>query len=230
MGIGGRRMITLQKITKSYGKGRRQKRVLIDVNLDLHGNPGGFGILGAKQSGKTTLLQIVSGLMTPDSGVIRRSVFYSWPIAWRGFGRDVTGDEQVALLARMYRRDRRGLLRYVVELSGLDAKIYQPMSTYSPREKDRLMQAAAFGIDFDVYLVDEAVPGVEKTFAPRYDSLVQEILRSGRFILFSSSPSNVAAHCRSGVLLSDGVLSNIASPHELENAFRQSFFNASKSK
>jgi capsular polysaccharide transport system ATP-binding protein len=140
----------------------------------------------------------------------------------------MTGDDQVELLARMYRRDREGLLRYVAEVSGLDAKLYEPMRGYSAREKDRLMQAAAFGIDFDLYLIDEDIPGVEKPFAPRYEALAQEILLSSRFVICSSSPSKIRNHCKTAALLADGSLSEIASPSEIEDVFKRSVRGANQ--
>jgi ABC-type polysaccharide/polyol phosphate transport system ATPase subunit len=84
-----------------------------------------------------------------------------------------TSDQQLALLTRMYRVDRRGLLRYVAEVSDLDANLYEPMTSYSAREKDRLMQAAALGLHCEVYLVDEEPPGVGAEFTTRYEGLWQ---------------------------------------------------------
>jgi hypothetical protein len=84
-----------------------------------------------------------------------------------------TSDKQLALLARMYRVDRRGLLRYAAEVWHLDAKLYEPMTSCSAREKDRLMQAAALGLDFEAYLVDEETPGVGAEFTARHEGLWQ---------------------------------------------------------
>lgn len=58
-------MIRVNDICKTYGK----KQVLKDINLEAH--PGEIvSIVGANGCGKTTLLQILSGVIAPDSGSI----------------------------------------------------------------------------------------------------------------------------------------------------------------
>ncbi|MDE6149452.1 MAG: ABC transporter ATP-binding protein [Ruminococcus sp.] len=64
-------MIDIREITKSYGSGESQFQVL--KGLDLKIKDGDFAvILGASGSGKSTFLNIISGLERPDSG----NVFY----------------------------------------------------------------------------------------------------------------------------------------------------------
>lgn len=64
-------MIDIRKITKSYGSGESRFQVL--KGLDIKIEDGDFAvILGASGSGKSTFLNIISGLERPDSG----SVFY----------------------------------------------------------------------------------------------------------------------------------------------------------
>ena len=57
--------IVLQGISKSYGS----DRILDNVNLKI---PGGkfFALLGPSGCGKTTILRMISGLETPDSGEV----------------------------------------------------------------------------------------------------------------------------------------------------------------
>lgn len=64
-------MIDIREITKSYGSGESRFQVL--KCLDLTIEDGDFAvILGASGSGKSTFLNIISGLERPDSG----NVFY----------------------------------------------------------------------------------------------------------------------------------------------------------
>lgn len=64
-------MIDIREITKSYGSGESRFQVL--KGLDIKIEDGDFAvILGASGSGKSTFLNIISGLERPDSG----NVFY----------------------------------------------------------------------------------------------------------------------------------------------------------
>ena len=62
-------MITINNLTKYYGKGESQFKALDDVSLTV--NDGEYiVILGASGSGKSTFLNAISGLETIDGGTI----------------------------------------------------------------------------------------------------------------------------------------------------------------
>ena len=212
-------MIVFEHIWKSYGRGRKAKDVLTDVNATLDFSPGNIGILGTKKSGKTTLLNIIAGVIPPDSGRLRRRMRVSWPLSWRGFGGGMTGDGQVTFLARLYQANRRDTLRYVAELSRLDRKLYESTGNYSPREKDRLMLAIALALDFDAYLVDERMPPVEPGLAPDYEEAWRSRHQSSMMILVSSKPETLAAECSSAAILHQGQLSNFMPAPEAAQAY-----------
>ena len=62
-------MITVSDITKSYGTGGSRNQVLKGISLNI--SDGDFAvILGASGSGKSTFLNVISGLERPDSGSV----------------------------------------------------------------------------------------------------------------------------------------------------------------
>lgn len=70
-------MIKARNIIKSYQNGESRFQVLKDISLDIEDNDF-VVILGASGSGKSTFLNVISGLERPDSG----KVFYD--------GKDIT--------------------------------------------------------------------------------------------------------------------------------------------
>src|SRR4051794_31393553 len=61
----GRAMITVEKVTKSYGN-----KVAVD-NLSFTVNPGVVtGFLGPNGAGKSTTMRMIVGLDQPDSGTV----------------------------------------------------------------------------------------------------------------------------------------------------------------
>ena len=63
-------MITVNNITKSYGSGSAANQVLKGINATI--NDGDFVvILGASGSGKSTFLNVISGLEKADSGSVK---------------------------------------------------------------------------------------------------------------------------------------------------------------
>ena len=66
-------MIKARNIIKSYQNGESRFQVLKDISLDIEDNDF-VVILGASGSGKSTFLNVISGLERPDSG----KVFYDY--------------------------------------------------------------------------------------------------------------------------------------------------------
>ena len=63
-------MLELERVSKTYTRGTRIIRVLDDVSLSVR--PGDFiAIWGAKNAGKSTLLEVAAGIERPDAGVVR---------------------------------------------------------------------------------------------------------------------------------------------------------------
>ncbi|GIZ10192.1 ABC transporter ATP-binding protein [Flavobacterium sp. UMI-01] len=61
--------LELKNVCKSYGEGKNKTEVLININLRI--NEGEFvAIVGFTGSGKTTLVNLLAGLIEPDSGEI----------------------------------------------------------------------------------------------------------------------------------------------------------------
>ena len=63
-------MITVENITKSYGSGSSENKVLKGISANIKGGDY-VVILGASGSGKSTFLNVVSGLEKADSGSIK---------------------------------------------------------------------------------------------------------------------------------------------------------------
>ncbi|WP_026934211.1 ABC transporter ATP-binding protein [Christiangramia echinicola] len=63
------KILSVQKLKKSYSSGSRELTVLEDINFDIEENET-FAIVGPSGSGKTTLLGLCAGLDQPDSGNI----------------------------------------------------------------------------------------------------------------------------------------------------------------
>ncbi len=63
-------LLTLERISKRYRRGRREVTALDDISLAIA--PGELvAIWGVPRSGRTTLLRIAAGLEQPDGGAVR---------------------------------------------------------------------------------------------------------------------------------------------------------------
>jgi sulfate transport system ATP-binding protein len=140
--------ITLRGVTKQFG----EFAAVDDVNLDI---PSGalLALLGPSGCGKTTLLRIIAGLETPESGQVLFDGHDAtlWPIRDRKVGfvfqnyalfRHMTVFENIAFgLKVKARRERPPADRYPAQLSG--------------GQKQRVALARALAVDPEVLLLDE---------------------------------------------------------------------------
>ena len=69
-------MIKARNIIKSYQNGESRFQVLKDISLDIEDNDF-VVILGASGSGKSTFLNVISGLERPDSGKGKCRIYFS---------------------------------------------------------------------------------------------------------------------------------------------------------
>ncbi len=181
---GGRKMV----LRGAYGKIARGEKV---------------GILGRNGSGKSTLVRILGGVEAPTSGRIRRSMTLSWPIGMMaGFQPQISGADNARFIARIYGRDIEPVVDSVADFSELGDYLRMPVMTYSSGMRSRLALAVSLAIDFDCYLVDEALSVGDTRFGRAF---AEKIERSG-LILVSHSPALVRRLCTRAAVLDQGIL------------------------
>lgn len=181
---GGRKMI----LRGVYGRIARGEKV---------------GILGRNGSGKSTLIRILGGVEAPSKGLVRRAMTISWPIGMMaGFQPQLSGADNARFVARIYGRDIDRITDFVMDFAELDEYIRMPLMTYSSGMRSRLALAVSLAIDFDCYLVDEALAVGDTRFGRAF---AEKIERSG-LILVSHSPALVRRLCTRAAVLDQGIL------------------------
>lgn len=93
------------------------------------------GIIGTNGSGKSTILKIITGVLTPTSGNVRVSGVISALLELgAGFNMDYTGIENVFMNGTMMgftRKQMEEKLPDILEFADIGDFVYQPVKTYS---------------------------------------------------------------------------------------------------
>ena len=161
------------------------------------------GILGRNGSGKSTLVRILGGVEAPSRGRIRSSMTLSWPIGMMaGFQPQLSGADNARFIARIYGRNTEPTVESVADFSELGEYLRMPLMTYSSGMRARLALAVSLAVDFDCYLVDEALAVGDTRFGRAF---AEKIERSG-LILVSHSPALVRRLCTRAAVLDQGIL------------------------
>ncbi|MDB5369624.1 MAG: putative ATP-binding protein BexA [Roseomonas sp.] len=198
-------MIDVWKSFESQKSGRQ--------NVILRGVHGRFrkgdhvGILGRNGSGKSTLMRLLSGVENPTRGSIRREMSISWPIGG-GYGLQyqVSGASNARFIARLYGTPLQQTQDFVEEFSELGRYYYEPVHTYSSGMVSRLLMGLSFAVDFDCYLVDEALSTGDARFAAKCQHMLEVRRETAAMILVSHNAMHVRQYCDTAAILRNGML------------------------
>lgn len=173
----------------------------IIANADLHFEKGkAYGIVGANGSGKTVLMKIILGLVSPSSGEVKVngvSVAHGkkFPadcgvmVENNGLWPDLSAFENLKYLADIDKKIGNEQIRETIERVGLDSKSKKVFSKFSLGMKQRLCLAQAIMEKPDILILDEPTNSLdEKGIEIMRDIIKQEKQRGCTIIVSSHSP------------------------------------------
>lgn len=200
-------MLEFSNVSKSFWTGTQRKVILDDVSfrVDLGHS---MGILAPNGTGKTTLINMMAGLEKPDEGEIRRGCKISFPLGFVGgvIGR-ISAMENSRYIAKIYGMDPDYVEAFCRWLCNLGEYFEQPLGTYSSGMKARFSFALMLALDFDMYLIDEGMPGTtDVEFNKKAGAILQERLATTTIVIVSHQPRTLEKYARSAAVLSKGQL------------------------
>lgn len=157
---------------------------VIFENFSLSLRDGGlYGLTAPSGRGKTTLLRILMGLLTPDAGTIPQGVRYSAVFQTDRLLPRKTPVEQL-LFVHGGKKDREAAARF---LSGLlpENSLTQPVGELSGGMQRRVAIARALWAESDAVLMDEPFTGLDETTLRQTADFILA-RRQGRTLLLST--------------------------------------------
>lgn len=167
------------------------------------------GIIGTNGSGKSTILKIITGVLTPTTGNVRVSGVISALLELgAGFNMDYTGIENVYMNGTMMGFTRSQMdekLPEILEFADIGDFVYQPVKTYSSGMFVRLAFALAINVEPEILIVDEALSVGDVFFQSKCYRRMEEIRKQGTTILMvTHDMGSVIKYCDRVVLLNKG--------------------------
>lgn len=212
-------MISLQKVHKAFPAKHGRKVVLKKVSYDFV--PGvNVGILGRNGAGKSTMLKIIGGSISPDRGRVIREGKISWPIGFSGgFNMKVTGRENLRFICRLYDEDYLRVAAFVEDFAELGPYLDMPVYTYSSGMKAKLAFGVSMAFDFEYYLIDEVTAVGDAVFRKKSEAFFAERRKSATLIVVSHNMGTINSLCDKMLVLHEGVLHDFA-----DNEAAQKFY------
>lgn len=153
-----------------------------------------IGFVGENGSGKSTILKIITGVLTPTSGSMTIDGKISALLELgSGFNPEYSGYENIFLNGMVLgfsREEMEERVDDVIKFADIGDHLYQPVKTYSSGMFVRLAFAVAINVDPDILIVDEALAVGDLEFQLKCMEKFTEIKNSGKTILFVSHDVN----------------------------------------
>ncbi len=200
-------MLEFAEVSKSFWTGTQRKVILDRVSFRVELGHS-LGILAPNGTGKTTLIRMMAGLEQPDEGRITRGCKISFPLGFMGgVVTRLTAMENSRYIARLYGMDPDYIEAFCRWLCGLDEYFDMPVGTYSSGMRQRFTFALMLALDFDIYLIDEGMPGAtDAEFNRKAGELLRERLERTTVIIVSHQPATLERFARSAAVLRNGQL------------------------
>jgi len=237
-----RELLKLEHINKSY----EERQILEDLNLTVHENEF-LTLLGPSGCGKTTILRMIGGFETPDSGHIlfdgqditrlqpekrqvntvfqKYSLFSHMDVAENiAFGLKLKGKSD------SYIRDK---IKYALKLVNLDGYEHARVTQMSGGQQQRIAIARAVVNEPKVLLLDEPFSALDLKLR---QSMQREIVKLKKelgitFIFVTHDQQEALSMSDTVVVMNQGWIQQIGTPesvyNEPENAFVADFIGDS---
>lgn len=240
-------VITVQHLTKMYklydnpmdrvkealsARGRKRYKehyALRDINFTVRQGET-VGIIGTNGSGKSTILKIITGVLSPTEGSVRVDGRISALLELgAGFNPDYSGIENIYLNGTMLgfsRDEMTEKLDEIIEFADIGEFINQPVKTYSSGMFVRLAFAVAINIDPEVLIVDEALSVGDVFFQAKCFRKFEEFKANNKTILFVSHDlGSINKYCDRAILLNRGHVVEEGTPKEIIDIYKKILVN-----
>ena len=184
--------VTLENITKQIGK----TTVLTDICLTMKCGQI-CGITGENGSGKTMLMKMILGFVSPSSGSIKiegkvLGKDISMPdrigaiIENPGFLPEYSGFKNLKFLAMIHHKISNEEIRNAMRIVGLDPDSKKHVGKYSLGMRQRLGIAQAIMEDPDILLLDEPLNGLDNEGVEEIRKVLLSLKEKGKLIILAS--------------------------------------------
>ena len=207
------------------GKHHTEHRALKGVNMTIRQGEC-VGIIGTNGSGKSTILKIITGVLSPTAGEVEVNGRISALLELgAGFNMEYNGIENIYLNGTMIGFSKKEIdqkLDEILAFADIGDYVYQPAKTYSSGMFVRLAFAVAINIDPEILIVDEALSVGDVFFQAKCYHKFAEFKEMGKTIVFvSHDRSSISKYCDRVVLLNQGIKLGEGAPKQMIDTYKQ---------
>ncbi len=188
------------------------------------------GIIGTNGSGKSTILKIITGVLSPTTGEVKVKGNISALLELgAGFNSDYTGIENIYMNGTMMGFSKKEMdrkLQDILDFADIGDFVYQPVKTYSSGMFVRLAFALAINVEPEILIVDEALSVGDVFFQSKCYRRMEEIRQRGTTILMvTHDMGSIIKYCDRVVLLNKGNFVAEGAPGHMVDLYKKILAN-----
>ena len=213
-------LLEIKNITKAY----KGKIVLNNFSLDM--TCGVYGLLGPNGAGKSTLIGIITGLISPDSGMINYTDKWGSVLndtlgylpQYQDYYKNFTAEEFLAYVIALKNFPPKNQKKYIsdlLETVNLADNRKKKIRTFSGGMKQRLGIAQAIIGEPNVIIFDEPTAGLDPKERIRFRNIISSLGKDKIVILATHIVTDIAYIAKEVILLDQGNLLASASQDKI---------------
>ena len=176
-------MIEIENLTKTFGT----QTVISDISMTLVSGKI-YGLVGRNGSGKTMLMKMILGFVSPSSGSIK--------IEGKVLGKDISMPDRIGAIIENpgFLPEYSGfknlkflaMIHHKMRIVGLDPDSKKHVGKYSLGMRQRLGIAQAIMEDPDILLLDEPLNGLDNEGVEEIRKVLLSLKEKGKLIILAS--------------------------------------------
>ncbi len=230
-------MLEIKNLTKIYNK---DKKAVDNINIKID-NGEIFAFIGHNGAGKTTTIKCMTGILDFNAGdiLINGKSIKDEPIDCKqemayvpdnpDLYDNLTGNEFINFICDMYDvslEKRKANVSKYAKMFEMDKSLNDYIYSYSHGMKQKIALIAALAHDPKILIMDEPFVGLDPTAVYDVKQVMQEMVKEGKTIFFSTHILDVAeklcsrvAIIKNGKIMAQGSMSEIKGNASLEDVF-----------
>ena len=198
---------------------------LRDVSFTVEAGDS-LALIGRNGCGKSTMLKVVAGVMSPTNGSVKvRGTIAPLIELGAGFDMDLTARENIYMNGAIMGFDRKFMNAHfdeIVDFSEIEEFLDVPVKNYSSGMLARLGFTIATIVEAEVLIVDEILAVGDAAFQKKCEHRMDTLLSHGTTLIFvSHSGEQVKKMCKKAVWLDHGQVQLQGDSAEVYDAYQR---------
>lgn len=200
-------LINVSKIHNS----KQQTYNIRDASMSIREHHG-IAILSAKERCANTLLHLIAGIELPTKGKIQREGVFTGPIGEPSyFHRELSGEENIRFICKIYGQNSNQLIKDVNEFASLGKELKQKTKNYSPPLRRKIAISISLLMRSDIYQLKGVLNHPQPNFNASIQNKLAELAKKATFIVTAGDHNFLRKYASSSVVIdAQGYLKNFS--------------------